>query len=146
MPNPYASTGSVATVTSSIAGGADTLTPGGAGGVPPLSTATVVRRLAAYVRPHAALLILSFAAAAVSVVLQLLVPIQIGRAIDLIIGPGRVDFAALLALAVQLAAGTLVIFVHHETSNRCCRRLLLPAGDRYIHPRGKLFILNLSVL
>ena len=104
MPNPYASTGSVATVTSSIAGGADALTPGGAGGVPPLSTATVVRRLAAYVRPHAALLILSFAAAAVSVVLQLLVPIQIGRAIDLIIGPGRVDFAALLALAVQLAA------------------------------------------
>ena len=47
MPNPYASTGSVATVTSSIAGGADALTPGGPDGVPPLSTATVVRRLAA---------------------------------------------------------------------------------------------------
>ena len=110
MPNPYASTGSVATVTSSIAGGADDLTGGGPGSAPKLSTGTVLARLAAYVRPHAGLFVLSFISAAVSVILQLYVPIQIGRAIDIIIGPGQVDFEALLVLAMQLAA-TELIFV-----------------------------------
>ena len=57
MPNPYASTGSVATVTSSIAGGADDLTGGGPGSAPKLSTGTVLARLAAYVRPHAGLFV-----------------------------------------------------------------------------------------
>ena len=48
----------------------------------------------AYVRPQAASFATSFVSAGRSVVLQLYVPIVVGRAIDLIIGMGRVDFAA----------------------------------------------------
>ena len=123
MPNPYASTGSVATVTSSIAGGADDLTGGGPGSAPKLSTGTVLARLAAYVRPHAGLFVLSFISAAVSVILQLYVPIQIGRAIDIIIGPGQVDFEALLVLATQLAAVVAGAAVTQWIQGYCINRL-----------------------
>ena len=123
MPNPYASTGSVATVTSSIAGGADDLTGGGPGPAPKLSTGTVLARLAAYVRPHAGLFVLSFISAAVSVILQLYVPIQIGRAIDIIIGPGQVDFEALLVLATQLAAVVAGAAVTQWIQGYCINRL-----------------------
>lgn len=123
MPNPYASTGSVATVTSSIAGGADDLTGGGPGSAPKLSTGTVLARLAAYVRPHAGLFVLSFISAAVSVILQLYVPIQIGRAIDIIIGPGQVDFEALLVLAMQLAAVVASASVTQWIQGYCINRL-----------------------
>ncbi len=109
MSNPYASTGSVTTIAASISdadgsqdgwGGPDA--PGGAGGA--LSVGAVIRRLLGYVRPHRASCVISFAAAAISVVLQLYVPILTGRAIDLIIGAGSVDFEALLSLVGRLVA------------------------------------------
>lgn len=128
MPNPYASTGSVATVTSSIAGGSSSgpNTPGGPGslaGGPVLSPATVVRRLARYVRPHAGLFVVSFVTAAVSVILQLYVPIQVGQAIDCIIGTGNVDFARLGAIAVQLAVVVTIAAVTQWVQGYCINRL-----------------------
>ena len=105
--NPYTSTGSVSTVASNIAGGSSSKNNVRAAGVlapaVPLTTKQVTRRLMAYVRPHAASFATSFVSAGLSVVLQLYVPIVVGRAIDLIIGMGRVDFAALAPLLVQLA-------------------------------------------
>lgn len=105
--NPYTSTGSVSTVASNIAGGSSSKNNVRAAGAlapaVPLTTKQVTRRLMAYVRPHAASFATSFVSADLSVVLQLYVPIVVGRAIDLIIGMGRVDFAALAPLLVQLA-------------------------------------------
>lgn len=127
MPNPYASTGSVATVTSSIAGSSSgPNAPGGPGslaGGPVLSPATVVRRLARYVRPHAGLFVVSFVTAAVSVILQLYVPIQVGQAIDCIIGTGNVDFARLGAIAVQLAVVVTIAAVTQWVQGYCINRL-----------------------
>ena len=108
MANPYQSVGSVSTVASSISGNSDLGGPGAPGSGPRLSTARygtweVTRRLLGYVRPHAFSFTVSFVAATISVVLQLYVPILIGRGIDLIVSAGRVDFAALLPLVEQLA-------------------------------------------
>ena len=106
--NPYASAGSVSTVTASVSGNDNLNADGGGaprgeiGGVR-LSTGEVTCRLLSYVRPHAVSFSISFVSAAISVVLQLYTPILIGRGIDLIIDTGRVDFDALLPLVQVLA-------------------------------------------
>lgn len=106
--NPYASAGSVSTVTASVSGN-DNLngdgkgTPRGDIGGRRLSTAEVTRRLLTYVRPHAGSFSISFISAAISVVLQLYTPILIGQGIDLIISTGQVDFDALFPLVRTLA-------------------------------------------
>ena len=101
MANPYGAVGSVATVASSISGGA-----GGASGGPDAERPGRFAQEHAHYRPGArpahrafahtwSSFLLSFAAsAAISVVLQLYVPILVGRGIDCIIAAGRVDFSA----------------------------------------------------
>ena len=125
MANPYASVGSVSTVASSIAGGSG---PDGAPGrgarpTPPMSAAEVTRRLLRYVRPHAVPFVVAFALAAASVTLQLYVPVLIGRAIDLIVGAGRVDFAGLLALVTRLAAAVAGASAFQWLQGYCVNRL-----------------------
>lgn len=157
--NPYASTGSVSTVTSNIAGSASSKNTERAAGVltpaVPLTTGQVTSRLMAYVRPHAASFAVSFVSAAVSVVLQLYVPIVVGRAIDLIVGMGRVDFAALAPLLVQLAlvvlAASALQWVQGYCVNlltyRCVRDMRVDASEKIgrmpvsfidAHPHGDL--------
>ena len=65
-------------------------------------TREVLVRLVGYVRPHAVLFVLAFVANVVSVLLQLYVPILIGRGIDRILGTGSVDFQGLAPIVVQL--------------------------------------------
>lgn len=158
--NPYASTGSVSTVTSNIAGDGSSPKPGAraAGSLAPLvplTTKQVTRRLMAYVRPHALPFAVSFAAAAVSVVLQLYVPIVIGNAIDLVIGAGRVDFSALAPLLVRLAlvvmAASVLQWIQGYCVNlltyRCVRDMRVDASEKIgrmpisfidAHPHGDL--------
>ena len=126
MANPYASVGSVSTVASSIAGGShnDGLGDGPTGRSTPQMPATeVTRRLLRYVRPHAASFALAFISAAISVTLQLYVPILIGRAIDLIIGPGQVDFDALLVLVTRLAIVVVGASAFQWLQGYCVNRL-----------------------
>ena len=59
----------------------------------------VLRRLKRY----RLLLALSILFAAVTVALTLYVPVLVGEAIDLILGPGRVDFTGIAALLVRIA-------------------------------------------
>ena len=125
MSNPYQSVGSVSTVASSISD-ADTaggLGPSGAGGGPRMSVAQVTMRLMGYVRPHVGLLAFSFVAAAISVMLQLYVPILIGQGIDLIIEAGRVDFAALLPLLQRLALIVVGAAAFQWVQGYCTNRL-----------------------
>ena len=157
--NPYTSTGSVSTVASNIAGGSSSKNNVRAAGAlapaVPLTTKQVTRRLVAYVRPHAASFATSFVSAGLSVVLQLYVPIVVGRAIDLIIGMGRVDFAALAPLLVQLAlvvlAASALQWVQGYCVNlltyRCVRDMRVDASEKIgrmpisfidAHPHGDL--------
>lgn len=130
MANPYGAVGSVATVASSISGGA-----GGASGGPDapsgrddslkstLTTGQVLGRLIGCIRPHLGSFLLSFAASAISVVLQLYVPILVGRGIDCIIAAGRVDFSALVPLLLQLIVVIVGAAAFQWVQGYCVNRL-----------------------
>ena len=124
--NPYASSGSVATVTASVAGG-DKLDDFGQGPRGDegsrYSALAVTKRLLAYVGPHRASFAFSFVSAAISVTLQLYTPILIGRGIDLIVGAGRVDFAALLPLVTKLAIVVALAAAFQWLQGYCVNRL-----------------------
>ncbi len=128
MSNPYASTGSVTTVASSIAGGGDDLGPGGAGGpgfldAERLGAGAVARRLWTYVRPHRIALAISFIFSAVSVVAQLAVPIVIGWGIDAVVGPGAVDFERLGVLVGYLVGLIIIASITQWVQGYCVNRL-----------------------
>ena len=69
-----------------------------------------IKRILRYVRPYWLLVLLSLLCAAVSAGAQLLIPIVTGDVLDLLIGPGQVQWAGLprllgyIALAAALAA------------------------------------------
>ncbi|WP_019239918.1 MULTISPECIES: ABC transporter ATP-binding protein [Enorma] len=152
MANPYQSVGSVSTVASSISGNSDLGGPGAPGSGPRLSTARygtweVTRRLLGYVRPHAFSFTVSFVAATISVVLQLYVPILIGRGIDLIVSAGRVDFAALLPLVEQLALVVVGAAAFQWLQGYCVNRLSYETvRDLRVEANDKLFRMPLSFI
>lgn len=110
-------------------------------------TGVVARRLLVYVRPHIVLLVLSFVASAVSVLLQLYVPILVGHGIDTMIEAGKVDFVALrdpltrLAFVVPLAALTQWI-AGYATNRLSCLTIRDLRNDVY----GKIRTLPFSFL
>ena len=69
-----------------------------------LSRRSTVRRVLALIRPYAGLVALTLTLAVVTVVTTLLAPVISGKAVDLILGPGQVDFAGVAKLAVAMAA------------------------------------------
>ena len=69
----------------------------------PAAQRAVLLRVMRYIRPHLGKLLLSLLLSLVTVALTLYVPILVGRAIDCIVGPGQVDFAALGAILTTLA-------------------------------------------
>ncbi len=68
------------------------------------SRRSTVRRVLALIRPYAGLVALTLTLAVVTVVTTLLAPVISGKAVDLILGPGQVDFAGVTKLAVAMAA------------------------------------------
>ena len=109
-------------------------------------------RLFSYVRPHLVLLIVSFVASAVSVVLALWVPPLVGSAIDHMIGVGAVDFDRLWSVlgtlswvipssaALSWLAGTATNRLCHETvrdlredANACLTSLPFSFLDTHAH-------------
>lgn len=162
--NPYASTGSVSTVTSSISGSdnAALSAGGGPGGglwdtrAPSRMPArAVIARMLARLGARRMLLAAAFVLAVASVLLQLVVPLITGRAIDLILGPGRVAFAQLgrllAILAATVAAAALCQWLQGAALNRLtyqtARDLRVDAGSKLhrlpisaidAHPHGDL--------
>ena len=61
-----------------------------------------LKKVLAYLKPYTGLVALSILLSAVTVALTLYVPVLIGRAIDLIIGPGQVDFSGILSLLIRV--------------------------------------------
>ena len=62
-----------------------------------------MKKVLEYLRPYMGLVVLSVLLAAVTVALTLYVPVLIGRAIDLIVGPGQVDMQGILRLILRIA-------------------------------------------
>ena len=125
MANPYAAGASAGTIMANVKGdiGNNNDNPQGRLDETGLTTAEVTRRLLAYTRPYRLSLIASFVASAVSVVLQLYVPIVIGRAIDCMVSAGDVDFATLVALLQELALVVVGAAVTQWLSGYCTNRL-----------------------
>lgn len=67
----------------------------------------ILKRLLRFTKPYAHLIILAFVCAFISVSCSLLVPVFIGDAVDLIVGPGQVSFSALPHILLLLG-GTIV--------------------------------------
>lgn len=65
---------------------------------------TVAKRLLRYTKPYIPLIILAFICAFISVSCSLLVPVFIGDAVDLVIGAGQVQFAALPPILLLLGS------------------------------------------
>lgn len=84
---------------------------------------TTIKQVLSYVKKHALFLIASLLFAAVSVVLTLYVPILTGDAIDLIIEPGKVDFAGIGAILVKIAVCIGVTAVAQWVMNVCNNRI-----------------------
>ena len=147
MSNPYQSVGSVATVASSISGSGGLDGQGGDSGgrVPQMPTSVVARRLLSYVRPHLGSFIVSFVSAAISVVLQLYVPILTGQGIDLIIAAGAVDFTALAPLLVRMAVVIVLAAAFQWLQGYCVNRLSYETvRDMRVEANDKLFRMPLS--
>jgi len=82
----------------------------------------VLARIMRYIRPYLPMLIASLVLAFIAVVLTLYVPILVGRAIDCIVAPGKVDFAALRSvltiIAACIAATAAAQWLQAEFNNR----------------------------
>lgn len=123
MANPYAGLGSTAATMSTVRGDLGDGPGADAGGGAGLAAADVLRRLLAYAGRHPAALLASFLSSALSVILQLYVPILIGRAIDCLGASGGVDFAALRPLLLRLAAAVVVAAALQWLSGWCVSTL-----------------------
>ena len=83
----------------------------------------VFRRLVPYLRPYAGTLLLGCLAAVLQVVFTLAAPVLVGKGVDCVLGPGRVDFQSLVPLLVQLAAVILLAAAFQWGMNVCTRRV-----------------------
>ena len=71
------------------------------------SNQNTIRRVLQLIRPYTPLVILTLILALITVVTTLLAPVLTGNAVDMILGPGAVDFAGLGKLALGIA-GTIL--------------------------------------
>ena len=85
-------------------------------------------------KPYWALVALSILLSAVIVALTLYVPVLIGRAIDHIIGPGKVDFAAILPLLLRIgvivAATAAVQWLVNSINNKITYQVVRDVRDQ----------------
>ncbi|MBQ6823235.1 MAG: ABC transporter ATP-binding protein [Clostridia bacterium] len=98
----------------------------------------VLRRL----RPYTGWVILSILLATVTVVLSLYIPILVGKAIDCIIEPGKVDFARIadLFLQIGIAAGVtaLLQWVMNAINNKITYQVIEDVREEAIRKIQKL--------
>ena len=106
-----------------------------------------MKKVLEYLRPYMGLVALSALLAAVTVALTLYVPVLIGRAIDLIVGPGQVDMPGILRLilriAIVVAATAAVQWVVNTINNKITFQVV---RDVRAQAFAKLQILPLSYI
>ena len=84
---------------------------------------SVLKRLLRYAKPHAAFLLMALVSAIISVSLTLYGPILVGRAVDFVIGPDQVDFAAMLPILFTLAVTIVVSAAFQWLMTYCTNRV-----------------------
>ncbi len=82
-----------------------------------------LRRVLGFLRPRWPLLAASLLLAVATVALTLYLPILTGAAVDLLLGPGEVDFAALWPLLTQIAAAAACTGLSQWLMNLCNNRI-----------------------
>ncbi|MCC8046785.1 MAG: ABC transporter ATP-binding protein/permease [Clostridiales bacterium] len=117
--------------------------------------AEVLKRVLQCIRPHAPIVLLSLIMAVISVVLTLYLPVLTGQIVDLIIGPGEVDFEAIFGIMHKMAAAILftalaqwlmnifnnriVYRVSSEVRQQAFRKIeILPLGYLDTHSSGEM--------
>ena len=84
---------------------------------------SVLKRLLRYAKPHAGFLLLALVSAIINVSLTLYGPILFGRAIDYVIGPDQVDFAAMVPVLITLAVTIVVSAAFQWLMTYCTNRV-----------------------
>ncbi|MBR2423313.1 MAG: ABC transporter ATP-binding protein [Oscillospiraceae bacterium] len=82
-----------------------------------------IKRILGYVRPYWVLVLLSLLCAACSAGAQLLIPIFTGDVLDLLIGPGQVQWEALPALLVYIAVAAVSAAIAQQALAVCNNRI-----------------------
>lgn len=116
---------------------------------------STIKKVLNYIRHYRIYLILSVLCAAVSVALTLYNPILIGEAVDQVLGPGQVNFTAVMEILVKMGVLTLVTAVAQWLMNLCNNKIsynvirdmrqdafhkiqILPFGYIDSHPYGEV--------
>ena len=106
-----------------------------------------LKKVLNYIKPYWALVALSILLSAAVVALTLYVPVLIGRAIDHIIGPGQVDFAAIRTLLVRIgvivAATAGIQWLVNSINNKITYQVVRDVRDQAFR---RLQILPLSYI
>ena len=82
-----------------------------------------IKRILRYVRPYWLLVLLSLLCAAGSAGAQLLIPIFTGDALDLLVGPGQVQWSALPRLLLYIALAAVLAAVAQQALAMCNNRI-----------------------
>ena len=67
-----------------------------------------IKKITPFVKPYLGQLILSFLCAGVSSAVALIIPIFCGKAIDFMLGAGKVDFYGVLKFAYYIAVSAII--------------------------------------
>lgn len=88
-----------------------------------MSKAGTMRKVLSYMKRYIPLLVISLALSVVTVALTLYFPILTGRAIDLIVGKGKVDFTAMTAILTRAAIIVVIAAAAQWLTNICNNRM-----------------------
>lgn len=88
-----------------------------------MNKAGTMRKVLSYMKRYIPLLVISLALSVVTVALTLYFPILTGRAIDLIVGKGKVDFTAMTAILTRAAIIVVIAVAAQWLTNICNNRM-----------------------
>lgn len=88
-----------------------------------MNKAGTIRKVLSYMKRYIPLLVISLALSVVTVALTLYFPILTGRAIDLIVGKGKVDFTAMTAILTRAAIIVVIVAAAQWLTNICNNRM-----------------------
>ena len=88
-----------------------------------MNKAGTMRKVLRYMKRYIPLLVISLALSVVTVALTLYFPILTGRAIDLIVGKGKVDFTAMTAILTRAAIIVVIAAAAQWLTNICNNRM-----------------------
>lgn len=108
---------------------------------------STIRRVLTLIRPYTGSVVLTLTLATITVFTTLLAPVISGKAVDLIIGPGQVDFSGLAKLAAAMAATILCTAVAQWLMNVVNNRITFQVvRDMRVKAFEQLEILPLKYL